>query len=214
MVRREDSASSLRTHELPWKYNSRKAGGERKNKTKFGGGAEKHYSLMSDEEIFGLAPLINKIAAPNCALFLWSVCPKLDVGIQTLRTWGFRFCTVAFIWRKTTKDGSRLIYGPGYYTGSNAEQVLLGVRGSMRPVEKMIDQDVTAPRGEHSKKPEEVNRRISLMYPYANKLELFATRPLHGWVTTGLNAPDGLEVTTSLQMLANGTYPEEFLPTN
>src|SRR5258705_7343164 len=96
----------------PWHYNSRKAGAERLDKTKFGGGAEKHYPLMRDDEIAALRPLLDAWAAPSCALFLWTTCPRLDSGIDILKAWGFRYATVAFVWIKRAKAGT-LIYNPG-----------------------------------------------------------------------------------------------------
>lgn len=214
----------------PWLYNSRKAGNERTyRKTKFGGGAEKHYPLMKDAEILALAPMVDSLADENCALFLWATCPRLPLAIEVMKAWGFRYATVAYVWIKrcpckhtgattigiSTFGGAalrwcprcgaiknshsvwtlpevnlpNLIYNPGYYTASNAEIVLLGVRGSMRPKQPMIQQVVEAPRGKHSAKPEEVRRRIELMYPDARKIELFA-RPPHptGWDVWGLDA--------------------------
>lgn len=168
----------------PWHYNSRKAGDERKDKTKFGGGAEKHYPLMRDEELAAMRPLIDGWAADNCALFLWSTCPKLDSGLRILDAWGFRYATVAFAWVKRTQANG-LRYNPGYYTASNVEVVLLGVRGSMRPKRPMIQQIVEAPRREHSRKPDEVARRIELMYPEARMLEMFARYSRDGWDAWG-----------------------------
>ncbi len=169
----------------PYWYNSRKNDGS----TKFGGGAEGHYPLMRDKDVLALAPMIDELADENCALFLWATCPRLDFSIDLIRAFNFRYCTVAFSWQKTVQDGSKFIYGPGYYTGSNLEIVLLGVRGSMPPEVKMTQQDVVTPRGRHSAKPETVRQRIEAMYPTANKIELFA-RPPHpiGWDVWGLEA--------------------------
>lgn len=147
----------------PWHYNNRKAGGERKDRTKFGGGASKHYPLMRDEEIISLNLAVHTWAAPNCALFLWATCPRIDSAIAVLNGWGFRYATVAFVWVKRAKDNG-LIFNPGYYTASNVELVLLGVRGSMRPARPMIQQVVEAPRRGHSQKPPEIQRRIEEMY--------------------------------------------------
>lgn len=224
----------------PWKYNSRKAGNERKYlPTKFGGGAEKHYALMSDEEILRLAPMVDSLAAENCALFLWATCPRLPLAIEVMKAWGFRYATVVFTWIKRCPckheklrpivdtdyrwcqrcgalryernwilpeaDLTNLIYNPGYYTASNAEIVLLGVRGSMRPKQPMVQQVVEAPRGRHSAKPEEVRRRIETMYPDARKIELFA-RPPHpeGWDVWGLEAERRFPFSDTCQTCGEG----------
>lgn len=179
----------------PWFYNSRKAGNERNYlPTKFGGGAEKHYPLMRDAEILALRPMLDGWANPNCALFLWATCPRLDSAIEILKGWGFRFTTVAFVWVKRAKTNS-LIFNPGYYTASNIEVVLLGVRGTMRPDRPMIQQVVEGPRREHSRKPDEVRRRIEAMYPNAQRLEMFAREHVDGWDTHGNELESDLELT-------------------
>lgn len=168
----------------PWYYNSRKAGGERKNKTKFGGGAEKHYPLMIDQELLDMAPWIRTLAEDNCALFMWVTMPRLDFGIELMKEWGFRYCTNAFTWIKTKRDGG-CIYGPGYYTASNPELCLIGVKGSMKPTAKMIPSVIMTKRMEHSKKPESVRHNIEAMYPNAKKIELFARTKSNGWDSWG-----------------------------
>lgn len=170
--------------DVPWYYGARKNDGS----TKFGGGAEGHYPLMKDKDVLALAPMLDELADENCALFMWATCPRIDFAIEALKSFSFRYATVAFTWIKRSLQGG-LIYNPGYYTASNAEIVLLGVRGSMRPTQPMIQQVVEAPRGRHSAKPEIVRKRIEAMYPTANKIELFA-RPPHptGWDVWGLEA--------------------------
>lgn len=164
----------------PWFYNNRKAGAERKNKTRFGGGAMKHYPLMRDDELLSLAETVKGWAGKNCALFLWCTCPRLDFGITLLEEWGFRYCTIAFVWVKRS-SAHRLIKNPGFYTASNIELVLLGVRGKMRPTKPMIQQVVEARRGAHSVKPPDVQARIEQMYPGRRYLEMFARRARPGW---------------------------------
>lgn len=178
----------------PWFYNSRKAGNERNYlPTKFGGGAEKHYPLMKDDAILALRPMLDDWAAKSCALFLWATFPRLDSAIVILKGWGFRYATVAFVWVKRAKNNG-LIFNPGYYTASNAEVVLLGVRGTMRPDRPMLQQIVEAPRKRHSEKPNEVRLRIEEMYPNARRLEMFARQRVPNWGTWGN------EVTSDVQL--------------
>lgn len=174
----------------PWFYNSRKAGNERNYlPTKFGGGAEKHYPLMKDTELLAMRPFVNEWANRNCALFMWATCPRLDSAIDLIKGWGFRYCTVAFVWEKVNRGNGDTTKNPGYYTASNAELVLLGCRGSMRPQQPMIRQIVKGPREGHSKKPDEVRRRIEQMYPDARRVELFARQRYEGWDSWGLEVP-------------------------
>lgn len=171
----------------PWHYNNRKTSGERCDKTKFGGGAMKHYPLMSDSDLLAMAPMVRAITDNNCALFMWATMPRLDFGLQLLQAWGFRYTTVAFVWVKTQKASGRPVYGPGYYTASNAEVVLLGVIGSMCPARKMLGSIIAHPRMEHSRKPD-LHPIIQQMYPEVYKIEMFARRKYPGWDTWGNEA--------------------------
>lgn len=170
----------------PWWYNNRKTGGERKKKTEFGGGAQKHYPLMKNHELLAMADFVKSISAPNSVLFLWVTYPTLGFGIQLLKEWGFRYTTAAFHWIKTSKSKSnKLIYGPGYYTASNPECVLIGVRGSMCPAVRMMPSVYLLPRGEHSKKPDLFYDLARELYPEGNRLELFAKVERPGWDVWG-----------------------------
>ena len=78
-------------------------------------------------------------------------------------------------------------YGPGYYTGSNVELVLIGRKkkvNSIRHGEYKASQVFYGPRTEHSRKPDEIQSMIERMYP-GPYLELFARRPRDGWDTFG-----------------------------
>ena len=83
---------------------------EVKNKTKFGGGCEKHYSLLKDEDLFDLKPYINDISDDNCAMFMWCVSSKLDVAINMMEHWGFKYKTMPFVWVKTYPKKRRTLY--------------------------------------------------------------------------------------------------------
>ena len=65
---------------------------------------------------------------------------------------------------------------PGFYTLSQCELCLVFKRGKIpRPRgSRNVRQLVSAPRGPHSAKPDEVRRRIGLMFPEQRKIELFA----------------------------------------
>lgn len=198
----------------PWFYNNRKTGGERQaidkplplfgckpdKAPKFGGGARKHYPLMHDEQLLALAPLVKSVMAENSALFMWATSPRKDFAIDLLKAWGFRYTTEAFVWIKLTQDGSRPNYGPGFYTASNAESVLLGVRGSMPPVKKMTPSVLQTPWLGHSVKPQ-IHRVISNLYPSGHKVEMFSRRPVKRWHCIG-NGISGLDINQELEQLS------------
>lgn len=187
----------------PWWYANRKTGGERCNKTKFGGGASKHYDLMRDKDLLALADSVRAVMADNSACFMWATMPRLDFGIDLLKAWGFRYVTTAFTWIKTSPNSGQPIYGPGSYTASNPEIVLLGIRGSMPVARQMMPSVIHYPRGEHSAKPP-IHQLIDELYPGGVKVEMFARRPAPGWICTG-NQLTGQDIAQALPVI--GTAP-------
>ena len=82
----------------PWKYNSRA-----NHKTKFRGGADGHYDLMTTEEICNLKIPSNK----NSILFLWATFPMIQDAFKVIDAWGFKYKTVGFLWAK--ENGNKKI---------------------------------------------------------------------------------------------------------
>jgi len=192
----------------PWWYNNRKTGGERKNKTKFGGGAQKHYPLVPDKMMIRLAKVLPRYTERNAIMFMWATYPRLDFAIEVMEAAGFKYRTVGFTWLKTTNDGERFKYGPGFYTASNPEIVLIGVRGKgFAPKKKMMESIITTPRMEHSVKPD-LHEKLDLMYPFAQKIELFARRASRpNWtywgnqITGKTEAPSAIKVPSADEMM-------------
>lgn len=201
----------------PWWYaDQRKIRKDGKTPTR-GIGACHHYSQMTTDEICSIP--VSSLAADRCHLYLWATCPLLPDALQVMDAWGFRWATVAFVWIKTNSgkwqeakqqvfqsdfvnpsdDAVRkfldglTFFGPGFYTGSNIELVLLGTKGRpFRHVEgQKPSQAIYAPRGEHSSKPEVVQDHIEAMHsdcgPY---LEMFARRLRVGWTVFGNEVED------------------------
>jgi N6-adenosine-specific RNA methylase IME4 len=178
----------------PWKYNNRA-----NHKTRFRGGACGHYQLMSMPEIAALP--IGDIAAENSALFMWCTFPYLDEQIRLFEHWGFKYRTSAFTWIKTNPGTREPFFGVGYYTKSNAEVCLLGVRGRMKPISNEVSSVVISPRREHSRKPDEVRQRIVQLFGDLSRVELFARQNAPGWAGAG-NGVDGTDIRATLRELA------------
>ncbi len=145
------------------------------------GGAARHYPTVTLE---GLKRLdVGGIAADDSVLFLWATNPHLDQAIELGKAWGFGWATVAFVWDKQRVN-------PGFYTLSQCELCLVFKRGRIpRPRGRRdVRQLVSARRGAHSAKPEEVRRRIGLMFPAQRKIELFARSSCEGWDAWGIEA--------------------------
>lgn len=164
--------------------------------------AGKHYQLMPDLDLAAM-PVKSK-CQKRAVILMWATCPRLDAAIDLMRTWGFHYRGVAFVWVKTRKDGG-IIGAQGVrpsivkpttellLAGSASEDddcTELLIAGSTvktgRPLplqDEGVAQVVLAPRTEHSAKPYEVRKRIERLYgPDIPKLEMFARGiPVAGW---------------------------------
>ena len=146
---------------------------------------------MSLDDIKALP--IREIAAKDAVLFMWVTNPMLEVGIEVMRSWGFRFKTVAFVWSKQHASGKD-VANLGRWTMANVELCLLGTRGHPKRQRRNIRQLVRAVRGRHSAKPVEVAGRIrELMGDDAYAIELFARGATGGWDQWG-DEPDGAPI--------------------
>ena len=141
---------------------------------------EAHYPTLSVGEI-ALLPIMN-LAADDSLLFLWVTSENLHRAGMVMYSWGFDLRTTAFVWCKGT-------FGLGYWTRKGAEICLLGIRGKPKRQAADVPEVITAPRGAHSAKPEEVYGRIERLVsgPY---IELFARDRRPGWDAWG-NAGGG-----------------------
>ena len=123
---------------------------------------------------------INEIANDNCLLFMWVTSPFLKIGIDLLSDWNFDFSTVAFVWYKEKTN-------PGSYTLSETELCIVAKKGKIPQPRgsRKERQFLSEIRTEHSKKPDEIRKRIERMFPEQNKIELFARQKYDGWDAWG-----------------------------
>ena len=165
--------------DCPWEYHDRLQG---KNMR---GAAEDHYSVLKPRDLLTLD--IGSLAADDCALFLWTTGPQMDVAIDVMRAWGFIPKTMAFVWRKmNTKSFWTSFYGLGRWTRSTYEFCLLGTKGKPKRIDKGVRQEVIYPRMQHSAKPPIVRDRIVKLMGDIPRVELFAREQAPGWQATGL----------------------------
>lgn len=157
----------------PWHYRQR-----------FGSGiAEDHYPTMTIDELKALP--VRRLADKDCALFLWITCPMLSEAWEVIETWGFTYKTVAFVWVKVNNAGDRLHMGMGWWTRSNVELCLLATRGHPKRQNNRVYQVIISNREAHSKKPDEVRRRIESLMGELPRVELFARQYPPGWDVWG-----------------------------
>lgn len=152
----------------PWRYSFSRTRNRR---------IENHYPTMAPAELRSFP--IDTFAAQNCALFLWATSPKLDLALDVMSAWRFKYITCA-VWIKNRM-------GMGYHFRQQHELLLIGKRGKVRsPKPQSRPRSIiAAERLEHSRKPEIVHDYIVAMYPDARRVELFARRPRDGWDVWG-----------------------------
>ena len=156
---------------------------------------QKRYSVIYADLPWSYVPLneikilpVNRIALPDAALLLWATSPLLPEALQTIAAWGFKFKTVAFCWSKVTNSGKE-VANLGQWTMGNVELCLLGTKGSPKRLDRTVRQLVTAERTDHSRKPEEVRRRIEAIFGDVPRIELFSRGSATGWDAWGNEAP-------------------------
>lgn len=170
----------------PWSYD---------DKALNRGGAERHYSTMSINDICALP--VSEMAADDCVLFLWGTWPKLAESLQVISSWGFEFKTCAFVWVKTNKrtnvkqfsflpqDSFDSFWGMGCWTRANTEFCLLATKGKPQRLDAGVHQVIYAPIDKHSKKPKETREKIVKLCGDVPRLEMFARNATPGWELWG-----------------------------
>lgn len=166
-----------------WDY----AGRQQHGSVKQNASAVDHYNTLPLSKLKLLN--VKSVAEPDALLFMWTSSPHLDQAIELIKAWGFDYKTVAFVWEKQKTN-------PGYYTMSQCELCLVGKRGGIpKPRGSRNErQFLSAMRGRHSEKPEEVRKRIERMFPTQKKIELFSRTSIEGWDTWGNECPNSIEI--------------------
>jgi N6-adenosine-specific RNA methylase IME4 len=145
--------------------------------------AAEQYPTMGLDEICALP--ISNLATDGAVLFLWTPAPQLQESLRVLAAWGFEYKTHV-VWVKDK-------IGLGHFIRGQHELLLIAIRGDMPcplPANR-LPSVITAPRREHSRKPDEAYALIEGMYPELPKIELFARDAREGWSAWGNQAPAG-----------------------
>ena len=176
----------------PWAYQVYSKKGQ-------GRSAENHYHTMGKEDIYALD--VAGIAAEDCVLFLWVTFPCLLEGLEAIRRWGFTYKTLGFCWvKRCRKQTDKWFWGLGFWTRANPELCLIASKGHPKRESKGVHWIVDTPVERHSKKPDEVHRRIEQLMGDVPRVELFAREPYDGWVCLG-DEIDGLDIREAIQNL-------------
>ena len=157
----------------PWKFLTYSEKGK-------GRSAERYYPTMAKEDIQNLP--VKRISAKDSVLFLWVTAPCLIEGLELIKAWGFTYKTVAFTWVKHNKRNDKPFMGLGYYTRANAEYCLIATKGKVvKRQSRSVSSVIISHIERHSKKPDEVRKRIVELYGDRPRIELFARDIEDGW---------------------------------
>ncbi len=174
----------------PWEFSSKEL--QKYDGVRFTS-IEKHYVVQPKNWIKNLS--VSQISEKDSALFLWSTDAHLKEAIEVIESWGFKYITVAFVWEKLTNTG-KTVANLGAWTMKNYELCLLGTKGKMLQHKKCnnIYQKVAAERTKHSKKPDEVRKRIEKLFGDTTRIELFAREKTEGWHVWGNEVESDVEL--------------------
>ena len=175
----------------PWPHRSNSI-------VKPGRNPRRHYKCLTIAQLCSLGSKIQEVAHPDCALFLWVPGSMLAKGwhLAVLDAWGFIPSGIAFTWIKLRPDADPthlfiprdLSKGLGHTTRKSCEFCILGKRkkGHSPRRDCSVLEAVFEHRREHSRKPDEVHRRIErYLGDQGPLLELFARASREGWTTWG-----------------------------
>jgi N6-adenosine-specific RNA methylase IME4 len=141
------------------------------------------YVAMRQIDIFNLD--VKSITDRDCVLFLWATPPLIPEALFTIKSWGFEYKTVGFVWIKKNKKANTNFWGMGWWTRSNPEFCLIATKGNPKRIKANIHSVVESVIEEHSKKPDIVREKIIELCGDVRRIELFARNKIDGWDVWG-----------------------------
>ncbi len=162
----------------PWTFRDKATDGQR--------GASFKYPVMSLLDICRLP--VWELAADNCLLAMWWVPTQPLEALKVVEAWGFRLVTMkGLTWNKCGKrQTDKLVMGMGSTTRANSEDCLFAVKGNLpERINAGIIQSFTAPRLDHSRKPDMAREKLVQLLGDVPRIELFARHTSHGFDVWG-----------------------------
>lgn len=141
------------------------------------------YPVLKDEEIMRLP--IQDLVAEDAILFLWCVDSRIGILSDLMRSWGFKYKTVGFVWNKVAKTTPGVNATYSAYTRKSCEFLYIGTKGKGLVKHHGFNQYFPKPKTRHSEKPYEFREMIVGMCGNLPRVELFARQKTPGWDVWG-----------------------------
>lgn len=164
----------------PWNFDLRSARGEAKS-------PQAQYRTMSLDEVKALR--VGDLVGAGGIVFLWITWPLLVRGahLPILDRWGFVPSTGG-VWSKRTASG-KIRVGTGYVQRSGCDPYVIGKhprstfdgRSFVNVIEALDGEAVDGLAREHSRKPDEMYRRIEAAWPNGRYADVFSRTSRPGW---------------------------------
>ncbi|EDV3146951.1 adenine methylase [Salmonella enterica subsp. enterica] len=167
----------------PWSYRDKAADGNR--------GAGFKYPVMNVLDICRLPAW--ELAAENCLLAMWWVPTQPAEALEVVKAWGFRLMTMKGLPGTNAECASATNWCWAW--GTQPEQIAktacLPLKAGCHPRRSAgIVQSFTAPRLEHSRKPDHVREKLVQLLGDVPRIELFARLSSHGFDVWGNQCVD------------------------
>mgnify|MGYP004712079519 FL=1 len=136
-------------------------------------------------------PVWDLAGPESCLLAMWWVPTRPAEALKVIEAWGFRLMTMkGFTWHKTNRNKGNSTIGMGHMTRANSEDCLFAVRGKLPArMDASICQHITAPRLEHSAKPQAFRDMLVRLLGDVPRIELFSRGDAAGWHHFGNENP-------------------------
>ena len=150
------------------------------------------YKQMTDEEIKSLP--INNFVSDDAILFMWCIDSRIPIMADIMKAWGFTYKCIGFVWAKKAKTTDGFNGGFSSYTKRDCEFCFIGTKGKYLNLKRGINQILIETKTIHSKKPNEIRKRIIDMCGNLPKLELFARNQFEDWDVFGNEVENSIEL--------------------
>lgn len=163
--------------DCPWPFELWSAAGNEKS-------AEAQYDCMSLPEIAALP--VGELMRSGGVVWMWCTWPLVATGIHAdvMRKWGIEPKTGGD-WAKRTVNG-KLRWGPGYLLRTVCEPFIIGTIGGDHgfrgtALMNLFETSHDGLAREHSRKPDEVYRKIEEVTPHWWRADVFARQRRPDW---------------------------------